>query len=365
MIYDLRFAICAAASTFAICYSSFGQGALTPPGAPGPTMKSLDQIEARRPISSAPFLIVSPGSYYLTTNISVSSGTAISIDVSGVTLDLNGFTISSTAPSGGSGSGILLSSGSRDITIANGHIRSSVVDSGGVYSGNGFAYGIFYSLNAPGNVLVSHVTVSGCLFHGIYLGTGDSTVVESCTVRTVGSEGIYASTIKDSSATDCGGDAIYGDQVSNCHGQATGTGIGVNALSTALNCNGSSSGGPGINAFAALNCYGNSTNNSGVFASSTAQNCYGTSTSGIGIAANLAQNCYGVTGSSWGIFATSTTQNCYGIATNGTGLSTEIAGNCQSFSVTGTGLSAYIANSCLGQSSSGTAESVTFKYNMP
>jgi hypothetical protein len=40
------------------------QGSLTPPpGAPAPTMKTLDQIEARTPISSAPFTISAPGSY--------------------------------------------------------------------------------------------------------------------------------------------------------------------------------------------------------------------------------------------------------------------------------------------------------------
>src|SRR6188768_715136 len=77
---------------------TFAQGSLTPPaGAPAPVMKSLDQIEARTPISSAPFTITAPGSYYLIGNLSVSSGNAIVIATNDVTLDLNGFTISSTA----------------------------------------------------------------------------------------------------------------------------------------------------------------------------------------------------------------------------------------------------------------------------
>src|SRR5947207_9658704 len=75
------------------------QGSLTPPGAPNPTMKSLDQIEARTSISSAPYTISSAGAYYLTNNVSVGSGDAITINASGVDLDLNGFTISSTASS--------------------------------------------------------------------------------------------------------------------------------------------------------------------------------------------------------------------------------------------------------------------------
>jgi len=47
----------------------FAQGSLTPPGAPAPMMKSLDQIEARTPIDAAhtpgdpnnQFIISAPG----------------------------------------------------------------------------------------------------------------------------------------------------------------------------------------------------------------------------------------------------------------------------------------------------------------
>jgi len=36
-----------AAVILALCPTGFAQGSLTPPGAPAPTMKSLDQIEPR------------------------------------------------------------------------------------------------------------------------------------------------------------------------------------------------------------------------------------------------------------------------------------------------------------------------------
>ena len=111
----------------------FAQGPLTPPGAPAPTMKSLEQIEARKPISSAPFTISQSGSYYLTASVTVSSGTAITITASNVTLDLNGFTISSTDAST-TGYGILLDNGPRNITIANGFIQGSVTNNGAAFT---------------------------------------------------------------------------------------------------------------------------------------------------------------------------------------------------------------------------------------
>src|SRR5438105_9353803 len=84
-----------------VSVSAFPQGSLTPPGAPAPTMKSLDQIEARKPLpgGTAAITISQPGSYYLTGNLSVASGDGITISVDKVALDLNGFTISSNAAS--------------------------------------------------------------------------------------------------------------------------------------------------------------------------------------------------------------------------------------------------------------------------
>jgi hypothetical protein len=402
--------------------SGFSQGSLTPPGAPAPTMKTLAQIEPRTAISSAPFIITNSGSYYLTTNLAIATGDAITINASGVTLDLNGFTISSTAVSA-TGTGILLGSGVQDITILNGHIKSGVTYGGGLYSGSGFANGIYLSnlFSPPSNVRVAGVTVSGCLSYGIVLGN-NHVVVEACTVQTVGNYGIQADTVSRSSAYPCGSTAISANTASDCSGSCTGGGDGVDAI-TANNCIGTSTSGGGVNVSAANNCYGYSFGNGtglfataansctgssssgdgltattatgsygysggsgyGVHAYNIATGCYGSSTSGDGVNAitavnsygvsssyhgvnaQIANNCYGGNGGSLAAINASIANNCWGNnSANGTGVAAgDIAIGCFGYSSSGTGLFAGIANSCGGGTASGTAENVAHKYNMP
>ncbi len=320
----------------------FAQGTLIPPGAPAPMMKSLDQVEARTPISAAPFTINVSGSYYLTTNLTTTVSNAISIAASGVTLDLNGFTISSTvANSLNGGYAILLGSGLSDLTILNGHIRSGVTNSGGVYAGSGFNYGIFYSGTAPVNTRVSGVSVAGCLAYGIYLNIGDSTVVEACTVRTMGGHGIRASTIKSCVAVDCRTNAIYGDQVADSRGESTGSGYGLYASSAA-------------------NDYGSSITGTGLRGGS-AQNCSGYSSTGIGLDAAMAQNCYGES-NGLGLQSQGTANNCWGYSSFGTAMSALNASYCTGYRPGGTAIQATIATGCIALNGTNI---ITYKYNMP
>ncbi len=67
----------------------YAAGPLTPLGPPAPTMKSLDEVEARIPINSTTFIISAPGSYYLTEN-RISAPDFV-ISASDVTLDFNGY----------------------------------------------------------------------------------------------------------------------------------------------------------------------------------------------------------------------------------------------------------------------------------
>jgi hypothetical protein len=105
---------------------------------------------------------------------------------------------------------------------------------GAFYSGPGFFSGIGYSNGiAPVNVRVTNVAVTGCKVWGIVVGY-DSTVVESCTVRTTGGFGILASTVKNSTAKDCATGAIQGEQVSECRGESSSSGSGISAYTAVI-----------------------------------------------------------------------------------------------------------------------------------
>ena len=127
------------------------QGPLAPPSAPAPTMKTLEQVEPRIPISSAPMSISNAGSYYLTTNL---TGT-VTFAASDVTLDLMGFSIISAAGNG----------------IAQSGTRSNLLVRNGVLSApqNGIDFSLSSS-NAKGTI--ENLRVYGCTAFGIAVGSG-------------------------------------------------------------------------------------------------------------------------------------------------------------------------------------------------
>jgi hypothetical protein len=139
-------AVLALFSAFSLPPSAFGQGSLTPPGPPGPAMLTLSQVEPRTPVSSLPYTITQPGSYYATTNLTEAGGTnGVTIACGSVTLDLRGFTLSGGA---GSLTGILIDGALTNVTVENGTVSG--------WGGNGINAdslngGTFNTLNLVNN----------------------------------------------------------------------------------------------------------------------------------------------------------------------------------------------------------------------
>ena len=100
-------------------------GPLDPPAPPASTMKTLEQVEPRIPISQPasaagfPIVISQPGSYYLTGNITgVAGQDGIRVNAHDVTIDLNGLALNGVA---GSGNGIV--SSGWNTTVINGAVN--------------------------------------------------------------------------------------------------------------------------------------------------------------------------------------------------------------------------------------------------
>ena len=229
----------------------FGQGSLAPNGAPAPAMKTLDQIEPRTPISSLPYLITQPGSYYLTRNLEASPATgggngAISIQTGNVTLDLNSFTLSSTAAIVNQ-SAITVGNvvpAPRSIRITNGTIRgtTTVVTSGDfparswVVTPGGFRHGI----DATSGLACEfcHLTIIGCRFEGLQAGRGSR--IHHVTAEQNGGRGIQLTFGTEAEVSHClawlnGADGIYtnGAAVSHCRSSTNGR-DGISAQSGAV-----------------------------------------------------------------------------------------------------------------------------------
>jgi parallel beta-helix repeat protein len=137
--------------------SSFAQGSLTPPGAPAPTMKSLNQIEPRTPIASLPYTITNSGSYYVTGNLTGAANTnGISIQASNVTIDLGGFTL--IGPSN-SVYGIYSAGPYKNIAVRHGVVRGWT--GFGVYCPT--PNGQFEDLHVEGNGFGGIFTGSNCV----------------------------------------------------------------------------------------------------------------------------------------------------------------------------------------------------------
>lgn len=211
------------------------QGDLAPPGAPAPTMKTLQQIEPRAAISSLPFTINQSGSYYLATNLTgVSGQSGITISAHNVTLDLGGFELAGV-PS--SASGVTVNGTRTNLVVRNGTIRSW---GGFGFGGANTQGGMYHDLR------IFHNTAGG-----IAVGTASS--VQNVTAGFNGGPAISTregSVVKDSATfanAGVGISVLGASTIENCSARANRNGgIDAGRDSTVLGCTATTNTGNGI-----------------------------------------------------------------------------------------------------------------------
>jgi Right handed beta helix region len=134
--------------------------------------ETLTQIEPRTPISSLPYTITNPGSYYVTTNLtSPGSGNGITISSGNVTVDLNGFTLQGVPASL---DGIYVYG-----TITNIVVRNGTVTGWGSHGIDAWSGGY------PRNMVFEKLTISANAANGLYTEAG-TIIRDSIAIGNVG-----------------------------------------------------------------------------------------------------------------------------------------------------------------------------------
>lgn len=222
-------------------------------------------LSSRTPISTIPFTITDPGSYYLTDHLSGTAG--IMIATSHVTIDLNGYTI--TAAGGASGDGIVASAVIENVKVMNGstigwpdkgvdlrnadYCQVSNISSQN-NGGDGIECGDHAQVNnciVSGNAfdgidLANYGTVSSCLTsgnvdNGIELGENCKVIYSNSNNNNGnGIEGQKYTSIADCTLTDNADSGVVvnaGSNISNTIASTnTQSGFDINTATTVLGC---------------------------------------------------------------------------------------------------------------------------------
>ncbi|MEM9080983.1 MAG: hypothetical protein AAGC74_09865 [Verrucomicrobiota bacterium] len=236
--------------------AQLGGDPTTPPsGTPTNTFRTLDQVEARIPlVEGAPgvsntlfsgtgfttingFFITSPGSYFLTENLDVPSGRALVITANNVTLDLNGFVISSQDETFSDPA--IQISGATNVRISNGIISGNPEKVTASLGGNtvepatGFSEAVKTSERITGagtlnmqTLTPDHVTITGldCSLQataGIDLSLATISNVKNCSVRNSQGLGIVAQNVSSSFVVDCDAVGIEAETVNSCNAESS------------------------------------------------------------------------------------------------------------------------------------------------
>ncbi|MHC4394505.1 MAG: right-handed parallel beta-helix repeat-containing protein [Planctomycetota bacterium] len=287
--------------------SANNAGNLEPSAAPAPTMKTLDEVEARIPIpgSSSPigtFVISSAGSYYLTAD-RYANDDGIRVDVDNVTIDLNGYNLIGSAINNG-----VYMRMKNNVEIRNGTVRN-------------FDRGIYESDTSGKNHRIINVRAASNDLDGIHL-KGSNHLVKDCTVSGNGTSasidvyGIYVGI----------GSTVTGNTTHNNGTSASATVIGIYACGSGCTVTGNTShnnGGNGIDTYPGCTITGNT--------------CYSNGDNGLSASSGCAvtgNTCYNNDGKgfSTGVSCTVTGNTCYNNGSDGiyVGLGSTVTGNTAS-----------------------------------
>ena len=303
-----------------LCAAAALAGPLTPPGAPAPTMKTLDELEPRIPIgplttpgdADSKYKISVAGSYYLTGDIiadDLKSG--IEIGVSNVTLDLMGFEMIGAQLFGQGTDGIRIDRSQENITIRNGIVRDWGND------------GIDLALSE--NALIEEIVAAANGDSGVIAGV--RAVVQRCRADGNGRTGI---SLSDGSITDC---------------TATGSviGYGISATGSAV-----------------ARCYVSGSQNGYFVSGSNVTDCVAESNTFVGFeggASAIFERCNAILNGDWGFDGSASVVSCNATANEGGGIRalTGVVRDCNVVGNTDFGISAsstvrVVGNTCWANS---------------
>lgn len=249
-------------------------GPLDPPGTPGSTMKTLQEVEPRTAIQSLTtsgdatnqYRIFTPGSYYLTGNINgVVGKNGIQVNTNNVTIDLNGFAMIGVA---GSLDGINIPGGRVDVAVRNGSVRNWGGDGIDASAGFNFLFAdLIAELNGGDGLRIGNqssltrceskdntgdgietgagATVTECGAYsntGVGIRLGDASVLTDCVSHAntddgvlIGLRGIVSNCTASQNSGDgfqLGGSAVLRDSNASVNGFGAADGAGVHAASS-------------------------------------------------------------------------------------------------------------------------------------